>query len=78
MQKKEENLKAKPAKKWRKKADAEDEEKVDVISIQFQVDAGRPNFESDGTFATAIIDDLIGFDEDFTKEDVGILLYLMI
>ena len=48
LQKKEENLKAKPAKKGIRK-----------------------------TFATAIIDDLIGFDDDFTKEDVGILLYLM-
>jgi hypothetical protein len=70
--KQKEDLKAKPAKKGRKKADAEDEEKVDVISIQYRIDAGRPNFELNGTFATAILDDLIGFDVEFTKQDVSI------
>ena len=70
--KQKEDLKAKPAKKGRKNADAEDEEKVDVISIQYRIDAGRPNFELNGTFATAILDDLIRFDDEFTKQDVSI------
>jgi hypothetical protein len=37
---------------------------------------GRPNDELNDTFATAIIDDLIGSDIDFIKEDVSILFYL--
>ena len=54
---------------------AEEEEKEDVISIQFRVDASRPNVELNGTFATAIIDDLIGFDDEFTKQDVSFKFY---
>ena len=50
---------------------AEEEEKEDIISIQFRVDASRPNVELNGTFATAIIDDLIEFDDEFTKQDVS-------
>ncbi len=69
-------MKAKPAIKGRKKADAEDEEKVDVISIQYKVEIGRPNDELNDNFATAIIDDFIGFGVDFIKEDVSILSYL--
>ncbi len=71
IKKKEEDLKAKPVKRGRKKTDYEDEEKVDVISIQYTIDPGRPNAELNGTFATAVIDDLIGFNEDFSKEDVS-------
>ena len=73
---KNEDLKAKPTKKGRKKADAEDEEKVNVIPIQYKVDIGRPNDELNDTFATAIIDDFIGFGVDFIEEDVSILSYL--
>ena len=72
-----EDLKAKPAKKGRKKADAQDEEKVDVISIQYKVEIGRPNDELNDTFATAIIDDFIGFGVNFIEEDVSILFYLI-
>ena len=67
--KQKEEIKAEPSKKPRKNAD--EEEKVDVISIQSRVDAGRPNLELNGPFATAIIEDLIGFDDEFTKQDVS-------
>ena len=60
----------KSGKRGRKKT--EEEEKVDVISIQYKIADGRPNVELNGTFATAVIDELIGFDQDFTKEDVSI------
>jgi len=71
-----EDLKARPEKKGRKKADAQDEEKVDVISIQYKVEIGRPNDELNDTFATAIIDDFIGLGVNFIEEDVSILFYL--
>jgi hypothetical protein len=64
--KQKEDLKAKPAKKGRKNADAEDEEKVDVISIQYRIYADRPNFELNRTLTYAILDDIIGFDDEFT------------
>ena len=54
---------------------AEEEEKEDIISIQFRVDASRPNVELNGNFATAIIDYLIGFDDEFTKQDVSFKFY---
>ena len=76
LQKKEENLKSgSTGKRGRKKT--EEEEKVDVISIQYKIADGRPNVELNGTFATAVIDELIGFDQDFTKEDVSISFLLM-
>ncbi len=64
-------MKAKPVKRGREKNDFEDEEEVDVISIQYTIDPGRPNAELNGTFATAVIDDFIDFNEDFSKEDVS-------
>jgi hypothetical protein len=39
-------------------------EKVYVISIQYKVETGRPYDELNDTFATAIKDDIIGFDTD--------------
>ena len=71
LKKKEELLKAKPAKKGRKKLD-EDDEKVECISIEYKIDAARSNAHLNNTFATVPLEDLFGFDEKFTKEDVSI------
>jgi len=71
LKKKEELLKAKPAKKGRKKLD-EDDEKVECISIEYKIDAARSNAHLNNTFATVPLEDLFGFEEKFTKEDVSI------
>jgi predicted DNA-binding protein with PD1-like motif len=64
-------LKAAPAKKGRKKDDSE--EKVDVFSVCDQVETGRPNAHLHATYGNAVVDDLVGLDKEFSREDVSFL-----
>ena len=68
MKEKEEKLK--PKKRGPKPKINEDEEKVEVITIQYTIEHGRPNFNLNKSWATVVIDDLIGYEIDFEKKDV--------
>ena len=64
-------MKAAPANKGRKKDDSE--EKVDVISICHQVETGRPNAHLHATYGNAVVDDIVGLDKEFSRDDVSYL-----
>ncbi len=62
----------KPKSKKAKKDDEDDiEDKVDVVAVGYKVDDVRPNSHLNGGYGIAIIEDMHGYGNSFSKEDVS-------
>jgi len=62
-----------PVKRGRKTNDSD--EKVDVISVKYQVEPGRPNTHLNDTWGNAIVDDIVGLGETVTLQDVSLFIF---
>jgi len=63
-----------PTKRGRKTNNSD--ETVDVISVKYQVEPGRPNNHLNDTWGNAIVDDIVGFGDTVTLQDVSLFIYL--